>query len=102
MALLCFGINFSLLMYGAIYLPYIVKQKEPLEDRLVNISAFTGLFGALLLVIACWPVWGKLTIPILFAIGFGFLNINHFLPGGKLGNYSLSVILIVSQEKFCS
>jgi hypothetical protein len=27
-------------------------------------------------------VW---TIPYLFLIFFGFLNVNHFLPGGKFG-----------------
>jgi len=85
LALLNFGINFTLLLYAAVYLPYIKGQTEPMEDRLVHIGALTGFLGALFLIIACWPAWGKLTIPILFAIGFGFLNLNHFFPGGKIG-----------------
>jgi len=88
-ALFFFGINFTLLLYQAVYLPYIVGTEREMEQRFIHIGALSGLLGGLFLVIACWPVWGYATIPIFFSIFFGFLNLNHFMPGGKLGNASL-------------
>lgn len=46
------------------------------------------------LIIAVWPVWGFLTIPMLLGMFFGYINSAAFLPGNLLGSILFALIFV--------
>eukprot|EP00545_Synedropsis_sp_CCMP1620_P014585 CAMPEP_0119013368 /NCGR_PEP_ID=MMETSP1176-20130426/8413_1 /TAXON_ID=265551 /ORGANISM="Synedropsis recta cf, Strain CCMP1620" /LENGTH=149 /DNA_ID=CAMNT_0006966457 /DNA_START=98 /DNA_END=544 /DNA_ORIENTATION=- len=84
-ALVCLGINTVLLFYLCIYLPRIkgITDSSAWDvycPRVVPTMATLGVLCALMLIRACWPVWGFLAPLILGVEAFGCLFALHFVP----------------------
>lgn len=78
------GIQVVLATYLIVYLPYC-KQLDSSAwpvycPRIIPMASVVGVVTVLLLVRACWPVWGFLTPLILGIQGMGVLFALQFVP----------------------
>jgi len=69
--------------YLILYLKYIKKIPGEWEDywpQAIPIATAFAVGSLLAFVIAFWPIWGFLTIPAIFVLFLGVLNLAHFVP----------------------
>lgn len=82
-ALACFGGWCCIASYLIIWLKYVKKIESEWEEHspraipLATISAVLSLFA---FCGAFWPLYGLLSIPIVFLLFLGALNTAHFVP----------------------
>jgi hypothetical protein len=79
---LCWGVDFSCLMYLSVYLPYkgIDLEWNVYCPRVIPVATGAMVFGGFSLMMSTWPVWGFVTPFILGIIGVGMLMSLHFIP----------------------
>ena len=61
----------------------VVAQRSPHRERVRNaigLAAICFSLNFIVLPIACWPVWGFWTLPILFVLSMSCIMIMHFVP----------------------
>ena len=83
MGIIAFLVNVVIFSYLAFWLPYIAKVDEEWEDycpRVIPTATLVGLFSTLCIVIGLWPIYGILTLPILFVFFMGSIMAVHFMP----------------------
>ena len=69
--------------YLILYLKYIKKLPGEWEDywpQAIPIATTCAVASLLGFVVAFWPVWGWLTLPAIFFLFLGVLNLAHFVP----------------------
>jgi hypothetical protein len=69
--------------YLIIWVKYIKKFPGEWEDywpQAIPIATFCAISSLIAFVVAFWPVWGWLTIPGIFVLFLGVLNLAHFVP----------------------
>lgn len=64
-----------------------------LSRKNFNFSFISQIFFSL--IIAVWPVWGFLTIPMIIGMFFGYINTSQFLPGNHIGSVLFALIFVV-------
>lgn len=79
------GINTVLLLYLVLYLPKVKGLVDSSAwdvycPRVIPSMSAVGVLSGLVLIRACWPVWGFLTPLILGVEALGALNLLHFVP----------------------
>ena len=94
-ALVTFGIFFSMTIYAAFVMPNF-DDAEVVAPRLIPTMTLIGFISYNSLMIAMWPVWGWYTIPILFIMFMGYLMAGSFMPKGKIGSIAFLMLLIGS------
>ncbi|XP_071090062.1 transmembrane protein 128-like [Haliotis cracherodii] len=71
------GINICIAMFLVVYLSYIKKISADDWERhypaLIPIATAAFIFGGICLSVGLWPVWGLLTVPILFTMFMSFV-----------------------------
>ncbi|XP_046576893.1 transmembrane protein 128-like [Haliotis rubra] len=71
------GINISIAMFLVVYLSQIKKISSDDWERhypaLIPIATAAFIFGGISLTVGLWPVWGLLTVPILFTMFMSFV-----------------------------
>eukprot|EP00744_Colponema_vietnamica_P006835 GILI01009901.1.p1 GENE.GILI01009901.1~~GILI01009901.1.p1 ORF type:complete len:208 (+),score=42.28 GILI01009901.1:41-625(+) len=95
LGLICVGVNIAITFYLSVYLPYIAKVTQEWDEycpRVIPTATIVGCSAFVLFLFGLWPVWGWLTILILFSLFMGFLMSAHFLPDGFLGSLSMAII----------
>ena len=65
---------------------YNINGIEEYNPKIIYVGAFTGLISFLGFSVAMWPVYGWLTIPIMFIMFVGYLNIGTFIPANMCGS----------------
>jgi len=61
----------------------VIAQRSPHRGHIRNAISLAAICFALNLVVfpmACWPVWGLWTFPILFVLSMSCLMLMHFIP----------------------
>ena len=69
--------------YLILWVKYIKKYNGEWEDywpQAIPIATFMAVSSLIAFVVAFWPVWGWLTIPGIFVLFLGVLNLAHFVP----------------------
>ena len=69
--------------YLILWVKYIKKFNGEWEDywpQAIPIATFMAVSSLIAFVVAFWPVWGWLTIPGIFVLFLGVLNLAHFVP----------------------
>jgi len=84
-AFICIGINTILTIYLAFYLPWVknIHSSDAWEvycPRVIPTMTGVGLLAGILLIRACWPIWGFLSPLILGVEAMGALFFLHFIP----------------------
>lgn len=82
---ICFGINTVFLLYLVLYLPKVKGLVDSSAwdvycPRVVPSMTLVGVLATILLIRACWPVWGFLTPLILGVEALGAIHLLHFVP----------------------
>jgi hypothetical protein len=70
-------------MYLIVYLKYIKKISVEWEDywpQAIPAATVMAVLSLLGFIVAFWPVWGWLTLPAIFILFLGVLNLAHFVP----------------------
>lgn len=70
-------------MYLIIWLKYIKKIAVEWEEywpQAIPVATVCAVLSILGFVVAFWPVWGWLTLPAIFVLFLGVLNLAHFVP----------------------
>ncbi len=84
--------------YLSFYLPYFKNIQEDKWDEycpnMIPIATFCGLAGMITLIICTWDVWGYYSIPLILFIKWGFIMTSHFAPGGALGSFVFTILLV--------
>ncbi|KAG0596621.1 hypothetical protein M758_UG270100 [Ceratodon purpureus] len=83
LGLLCLATNAVIFAYLAVYLRHILKAEDKWEliaPAAVPTATLVGLTSSLLFSIALWPIWGFLTLPLLFTLFMAFVVISPYLP----------------------
>ena len=77
------AINLSIGAYLVIYLSYIRGKRDwtvHAHPALIPVATLFGCIGMVISTIALWPVWGFLTLPILFTLFMGIIMLASLLP----------------------
>jgi hypothetical protein len=48
--------------------------------RTIQLATALGITSGLLLTYSLWPVFGMVTLPLLFVLLLGFIEVWHFIP----------------------
>ncbi|CAM6027781.1 unnamed protein product [Sphagnum balticum] len=83
LGLVCLAINAVIFAYLAVWLRHIIKTEEKWEliaPAAIPSATLIGLTACLLFSIALWPIWGILTLPLLFTLFMAFVVISPYLP----------------------
>ena len=86
LALICLGINVSLMFYVT-----LIRPLQGLDDNLENlpslipIMSVAGVLLPIFLILAIWPIWGILSPVYIFVLTMGYIFVLTFLPGGMIG-----------------
>jgi len=78
-----FGGWLLMAMYLIVYLKYIKKIAVEWEDywpQAIPVATVMAVVSLLSFCVAFWPVWGWLTLPSIFILFLGVLNLAHFVP----------------------
>ena len=78
-----FVVNFIIGIYFVVYLSYIRGYRnwtDHAHPALIPVATFCGCMGLIFFTIAFWPVWGILTIPILFSLFMGMFMLISLSP----------------------
>lgn len=82
-SLLCGGAFMAIGFYLIVWLGYIKQSKykwEVMAPRAVPTATGFGVIGVITFMVAFWPVWGLLTLPITILYLIGTLFLAHFIP----------------------
>lgn len=77
------AVNIAVGAYLVIYMSYIRGKRDwarYTHKALIPVATVCGLIGMVLCTVALWPVWGFLTIPIVFTLFMGVLMLATLLP----------------------
>ena len=69
--------------YLILYVKYILKYPGDWEEyspRAIPVATVCAVGSLIAFCAAFWPVWGWLTIPAIFCLFLGVLNLAHFVP----------------------
>ena len=69
--------------YLIFWVKYIKKFSGEWEEywpQAIPIATVLAVSSLLAFIVAAWPVWGFLTIPGIFVLFLGVLNLAHFVP----------------------
>lgn len=69
--------------YLILYLKYYMKipgEWEEYSPRAIPVATVCAVMSLIAFVVAFWPVWTWLTIPAIFCLFLGALNLAHFVP----------------------
>ena len=69
--------------YLILYVKYYLNvpgEWEEYSPRAIPLATICSVCSLIAFVVALWPVWGFLTIPAIFCLFLGALNIAHFVP----------------------
>jgi hypothetical protein len=80
---LCLAINAIIFAYLAVWLRHILKNEDKWEliaPAAIPTATLVGLTSFLLFSIALWPIWGFLTLPLLFTLFMAFVVVSPYLP----------------------
>ena len=69
--------------YLILWVKYIKKFPGEWEEywpQAIPIATVLAVGSLVAFVVAFWPVWGWLTIPGIFVLFLGVLNLAHFVP----------------------
>ena len=69
--------------YLIIYIKYIKKFPGEWEEywpQAIPIATFCAVASLIAFCVAFWPVWGWLTLPAIFVLFLGVMNLAHFVP----------------------
>ena len=69
--------------YLIIWVKYIKKFPGEWEEywpQAIPIATVMAVSSLVAFCVAFWPVWGWLTIPGIFVLFLGVLNLAHFVP----------------------
>lgn len=83
LGLLGLAINTAIFTYLAIWLRHILKTEDKWEliaPAAIPTATLVGLTSFLLFSIALWPIWGFLTLPLLFTLFMALVVISPYLP----------------------
>jgi len=95
LALICLGLNVSLLLYIT-----AIRPLQGLDDNIESIPALipvmtvVGILLPVFIVLAIWPIWGFLSPVYIFIMTMGYIFVLTFLPGGMLGTIIFWVLSI--------
>mmetsp|Transcript_579 Transcript_579/g.1528 ORF Transcript_579/g.1528 Transcript_579/m.1528 type:complete len:174 (+) Transcript_579:96-617(+) len=69
--------------YLILYVKYILKMPGEWEEyapRAIPVATVCAVGSLIAFCVAFWPVWGWLTVPAIFCLFLGALNLAHFVP----------------------
>jgi len=69
--------------YLILWVKYILKFPGEWEDyspRAIPVATICAVSSLVAFTVAFWPVWTWLTIPTIFGLFLGALNLAHFVP----------------------
>ena len=69
--------------YLILWVKYILKFPGEWEDyspRAIPVATICAVSSLVAFTVAFWPVWTWLTIPTIFCLFLGALNLAHFVP----------------------
>ncbi|KAL3678241.1 hypothetical protein R1sor_021197 [Riccia sorocarpa] len=81
--LLCVAINTIIFFYLAVWIRHIRKRNEPWEyiaPGAIPTATILGVGSFFMFVVAFWPVWGFLTLPLMVTLFMAFVIISPYLP----------------------
>jgi len=83
-----YTIIISLMLFTSFIMPRIAgtSNVEEYNPKLVSVGAAVGVVSIISIIIAIWPVWGWVSLPIFICLWKGFFSFSDFLPGGDIGN----------------
>ena len=77
------AVNLSVGAYLVVYMSYIRGKKDwsaHAHPALIPVATLFGCIGMVISTIALWPVWGFLTLPILFTLFMGIVMLASLMP----------------------
>ena len=96
----CACVNIWIMFFAGFVLPmFKINSIDEYNPKVVYVGAFCGFISFLGFSVAMWPVYGWLTIPIMFIMFVGYINVGHFVPANMCGSlmfFSLSFAIIFS------
>ena len=98
MGLAGFGGWLLMAAYLIFWVKYIKKFAGEWEDywpQAIPIATVMAVSSLVAFIIAFWPVWGWLTIPGIFVLFIGVLNLAHFVPVRARARASPSVLPVL-------
>lgn len=98
-SILGYSVLIGIICYLSFYLPRFGIEPDQWKSYCPNMIPFASAIGCvsmLLIIIAIWPVYGFLSILLIFTIKLGVIFTIHFAPSGKLGNiFFFGIILSI-------
>ena len=82
-ALACFGGWGCIAAYLIVWVKYVQKDTREWEEvspRAIPIATILAVLSLFSFCGAFWPLWGFLSVPIVFMLFLGVLNTAHFVP----------------------
>ncbi|GJP43969.1 hypothetical protein CLOM_g3367 [Closterium sp. NIES-68] len=83
----CVAVNVAIYLYAAVFLRLLRKDTRSYHQSApaaLAVATAVGLAAYVLCSIAFWPVWGILTLPILWVLFMVFAIITSYLPPFKV------------------
>jgi len=83
LGIICFALWVAVATYLVVWVKYVLKVEQEWEEyapRSIPFATCCGVVGIVSFIVAFWPVWGLLTLPICFVLFMGLLHSAHFVP----------------------
>ena len=77
------SLNLLVGVYLVVYLSYIRNKRDwtaHTHPALIPVATLFACIGLVLCTVALWPVWGFLTLPILFTLFMGLVMLATLMP----------------------
>jgi hypothetical protein len=89
-AFLCFAVVVAGFFYLMVYLPFVIKLKDPEAwsvycPRVIPCMILSSILGFIFLIRGTWPVWGLLAPLVLAIETMGLLFSLHLIPWKSAG-----------------
>eukprot|EP00850_Spirogloea_muscicola_P002483 SM000009S23612 [mRNA] locus=s9:1037540:1038456:- [translate_table: standard] len=81
--LLCVAINTCIFLYLAVWVRHLRNSAEDFNvvaPGAIPTATILGLSSYILFCYSLWPIWGILTMPLLFTLFMAFVVVSPYLP----------------------
>lgn len=79
----CICVNGGILLYLNMYLKLLCGVSDDwlqTAPSSIKLATALGIISGFLLSYSLWPVFGMVTLPLLFVLLLGFIEVWHFIP----------------------
>jgi hypothetical protein len=90
----------AIFFYLCVYLPHFKNIEDDQWDtycpNAIPTATLCGVLAMITVIIAIYPVWGLLSIPMLLIMKLGLVMFVNFIPFGEVGSFIFVLIVLIS------